>query len=62
MLENGMIAGYHPNEQSSEEGVVCKCDMCECNLYEGEICYEINGEMICENCIGDYIKEFKTRL
>lgn len=59
MLENGMIAGYSPEE---EESVVATCAMCECNLYEGEEVYEINGEYICENCIADYYEEFKTRL
>lgn len=59
MLENGMVVGY--GTESTEEPVA-KCGMCECDLYEGEDVYCINGEYICENCIEEYYKEYKVTL
>jgi hypothetical protein len=59
MLENGMVVGY--GLESTEEPLAT-CVMCECDLYEGEDVYCINGEYICENCIEEYYKEYKVTL
>lgn len=36
-----------------EEQVVCYCDECKTEIYEGEKYYEIHGKIYCECCIDD---------
>ena len=35
---------------------VRKCYECEEGLYEGDEYYELDGDCICPECIGDYLK------
>ena len=37
-----------------EEKIVGRCDMCGFELYRGETYYRINGEVICEDCLGEF--------
>ena len=32
---------------------VCKCVNCGNEIYDGDVCYDINGEIWCEDCITD---------
>ena len=36
------------------EEIVARCDTCEFELYRGETYYQINGEVICEDCLGEF--------
>lgn len=53
----------HDFYQPDEPIVVSKCDRCEEEIYEGEICYEIPHRYrpICEDCINDVmVEEFEN--
>ena len=45
-LENGMLL-YREKEREEAH----KCAWCGESIYEGDECYDINGEIVCENCI-----------
>lgn len=32
---------------------VAKCSCCECNLYEGDYLYMVDGDYLCEDCLND---------
>ena len=54
MIENRMVIDSEW-EWKEKRRVVHECDYCECEIYEGDEYYEINGECYCPDCI----KEFK---
>ena len=35
----------------------CRCEMCEAEIYEGSDYYDFDGDIVCENCEGEYVKE-----
>ena len=35
----------------------CKCTYCGCELYEGEKFYDIEGEILCEDCGKGWLEE-----
>lgn len=45
-----------------EQGAVIFCDQCNGDLYEGDTVYKIDGDVICEDCLGDYFSSFKQTL
>ena len=36
------------------EEIVARCDTCGFELYRGEPYYCVNGEVICEDCLGEF--------
>lgn len=34
-----------------------RCCICDGEIYEGEYYYHINGEAVCEDCIGVYARQ-----
>lgn len=36
-----------------EEKPVAKCDICGCDLYEGDYLTDIQGEKWCDDCLAD---------
>lgn len=40
-----------------EDKVFCYCDYCGGEIYEGEDIYEIDGDIIHEDCLLDYAKD-----
>lgn len=39
------------------------CDACGCHMTADEYVYDINGDLICEDCIISYVKDnFRHRL
>lgn len=40
-------------EEPDEPRVVYECDMCGCEIYEGDDYYEIGDTKLCEDCMGD---------
>ena len=39
------------------------CDACKCHMTADEYLYEIDGDLICEDCIISYVKDnFRHRL
>lgn len=39
----------------------CRCDMCEMDIYEGNDYYNFDGDIICDDCHEDYVKEHFRR-
>ena len=37
-----------------EEKIIAACDNCGFEIYRGESYYNINGEVICRDCLGEY--------
>lgn len=35
------------------------CHYCNQEIYEGEEYYEFNGTIVCQDCIDDFISEYK---
>ncbi len=35
------------------------CEYCKCEIREGEDYWEINNDIVCENCYDIYLKELK---
>lgn len=43
----------------AQEAKVCAyCAECDGEVYREEIVYEIDGEVICEECIGEFAKKY----
>lgn len=40
-----------------EDVIVGYCDYCGGEIYEGEEVYEIDGDVVHEDCLLDYVKE-----
>ncbi len=45
----------------SEKVVVCRCDFCDENIFQGEIYYKFNGKKCCEDCLS-YCREIAEPL
>ena len=41
----------HPRCPNAEEKVVCYCELCGNEIYEGETMYAIDDMKICEDCV-----------
>lgn len=41
----------HPRCPNAEERLVCHCDFCNAEIYEGTDMYDIDGTYICEDCV-----------
>ena len=48
---------YDYRYEADEASIVDRCCECGANIYEGEECYDIHGEIICEDCMDDFKKE-----
>ena len=47
----------------SECKAVCLCDLCNCMLFPGDLCYRLNGLCICRNCLPAFARDvFSTAL
>lgn len=38
------------------------CDRCKCHMTGVEYLYEIDGDLICDDCIMDYLKQYRHRV
>lgn len=58
MIENRMVveSAWHPMAKP-----FCQCDFCGEDIYEGEDFYDFDGDIVCENCERDYVKEHFRR-
>lgn len=47
----------------TEPIIVCWCDLCGVELYEGSFCYRLEGMCICPDCLKVYAANyFRTAL
>lgn len=44
---------YYQGPAEPTERPILRCDACDCDIYEGETYYNINGEKWCESCVKD---------
>lgn len=54
MIENRMVVD---SEWKRHYKAVARCDQCESEIYQGEYFFDIGGDIVCENCIRDYVKQ-----
>ena len=47
----------------TSDKVVCTCDMCMCDIYDGDEYYEVDDITICSKCIEgcEHIADITTR-
>lgn len=45
--------GYIEDEKAEYQ-----CSCCECEIYEGEVYFEIEEEIYCEDCLNDIFKRW----
>lgn len=55
-IENRMVVD---SEWPAGAKEVCKCCYCEDSIYEGEEIYDIDGDIIHEDCLRDWARIFK---
>ncbi|SHI91143.1 hypothetical protein SAMN05444401_1761 [Clostridium amylolyticum] len=56
MLPDSMY-DYRPEQPQSIE--VDRCLQCGNGIFTGEEYYNFNGEVVCEECLDEYIRHFK---
>lgn len=44
-----------------EDKVFCQCEKCGGDIYVGEDYYDFDGDVVCEECHRDYVKEHFRR-
>jgi hypothetical protein len=52
---------YDYRHEQSKAEVVDICMVCSRYIVEGESYYDFSGDIVCEDCLSDYVKEHKTR-
>ena len=52
-IENRMVVDSEWEKPYKE---VARCSECDCDIYQGEYFFNINGDIVCESCIRDYVK------
>ena len=53
-IENRMVVD---SEHRSAFKVVARCMECCGDIYAGEYFYQIDGDVVCENCIDRFLKD-----
>lgn len=56
-IENRMVSEPEPKYRT-----VCRCDSCGSDIYEGDYFYDFDGDIICADCMEDYVKEHFRRI
>lgn len=44
-----------------EDKVFCQCEKCGGDIYIGEDYFDFDGDIVCEDCYGSYVKEHFRR-
>ena len=52
---------YDYRYEHKKAEVVDDCKICNRYIFEGESYYDFSGDIVCEDCLSDYVKEHKTR-
>lgn len=48
-------------EVSKDERIADRCENCHCDIMIGEEYYDVNGTIICEECIDEYKKTARSK-
>jgi len=54
MLENAMVLGAWPYDQEFAPEPEMTCPKCEGGMAEGDKTYEVDGELMCDQCFDDW--------
>ncbi|WP_139905648.1 hypothetical protein [Clostridium thermarum] len=57
-LPDSMYDYRHEHEKAE---VVDVCMICNRYILDGESYYDFAGDVVCEDCLNDYVKDHKTR-
>lgn len=49
-VENHMVSGW-----TRKRDVFCRCDACDTEIQVGEDYYNFDGDIICEDCMREYV-------
>lgn len=61
MLDNQLDAFDRRMDAQQQDYEVAKtCDICSSDICVGEEYYDFDGEIVCNNCIRDYVDDFKV--
>lgn len=41
-----------------EPSVVCECDVCGQDIYDCETYWDIEGDIVCSDCLRDYAEDY----
>ena len=55
-IENRMVCEHEHYK------VVCRCHIKGCDIYEDEYFYDFDGDVVCADCMEDYVKEHYRRI
>ena len=55
-IENRMVSEPEPKYMT-----VCRCDSCGSDIYECDYFYYFDGDIICADCMEDYVNEHFRR-
>ena len=55
-VENHMVFGW-----TRKRDVFCRCERCSNEIYRGEYYYDFDGDIVCEDCEPQYVKEHFRR-
>lgn len=56
-IENRMVAEqFEPKYRT-----VCRCESCSSDIYEGDYFYDFDGDIICADCMEEYVNEHFRR-
>ena len=49
-----------PGYDEVEDIVFCKCCTFGHDIYEGEECYNVDSDMVCDGCTHDYMRQYRV--
>ena len=56
--QQGTEVSTRNKEVKKVDEIAAECDICGFEIYRGEVCYRINGEYICEDCVREFAVRF----
>lgn len=57
-IENRMVAD---SQWQPMYKPICRCDVCDGDIYEGNDFYDFDGDIVCDDCKWDYVREHFRR-
>lgn len=54
-IENRMVV----DSEWRAEKPILQCECCNSGIYEDESYYDVNGDIVCEDCLKDYMRFYR---
>lgn len=45
-----------------EDEVVCRCEWCFCDMFAGELGFDADGDIVCEDCFDEFQRKQRKRV